>query len=98
MGDQERVSLYNINTISSRQVMRIKKNNNQLIQYQIIQTDITRTIWQTVSRIANKNLGVKGLKKILLNELDHRPKGKDHCPGSELNRPGHYDHGRKTSE
>ena len=26
MGDQDRISPYNINTISSRQVMRIKKN------------------------------------------------------------------------
>ena len=28
MRDQDRVSPYNINTISSRQVMRIKKNTN----------------------------------------------------------------------
>ena len=28
MSDQERISPYNINTISSRQVMRIKKNSN----------------------------------------------------------------------
>ena len=29
MGDQDRISPYNINTISSRQVMRIKKNVNE---------------------------------------------------------------------
>ena len=28
MNDQDRISPYNINTISSRQVMRIKKNIN----------------------------------------------------------------------
>ena len=28
MSDQDTISLYNINTISSRQVMRIKKNRN----------------------------------------------------------------------
>ena len=28
MGDQERISPHNINTISTRQVMRIKKNIN----------------------------------------------------------------------
>ena len=28
MSDQERISPYNINTISTRQVMRIKKNIN----------------------------------------------------------------------
>ena len=30
MSDQDRISPYNINTISSRQVMRIKKNINYL--------------------------------------------------------------------
>ena len=29
MSDQDRISPYNINTISSRQVMRIKKNINE---------------------------------------------------------------------
>ena len=33
-----------------------------LIQYQILQTNITRTVWQTVRRITNKILGVKGLR------------------------------------
>ena len=65
MSDQNRISPYNINTISSRQVMRIKKNyqsgDYKLIQYQILQTNITRTVWQTVRRIANEILGVKGL-------------------------------------
>ena len=63
--DQDRISPYNINTISSRQVMRIKKNINlgdyKLIQYQILQTNITRTVWQTVGRITNEILGVKAL-------------------------------------
>ena len=45
MSDQERISPYNINTISSKQVMRIKNinlespnqsGNYQLIQYQIL--------------------------------------------------------------
>ena len=31
MSDQDRISPYNINTISSRQVTRIKKNNNKII-------------------------------------------------------------------
>ena len=34
----------------------------KLIQYQILQTNITRTVWQTVTRITNENLGVKGLR------------------------------------
>ena len=32
-----------------------------MIQYQILQTNITRTVWQTVRRITDKILGVKGL-------------------------------------
>ena len=34
-----------------------------MIQYQIPQTNITRTIWQTVRRITNEILGVKGLRE-----------------------------------
>ena len=33
-----------------------------MIQYQILKTNITRTIWQTVRRIINEILGVKGLR------------------------------------
>ena len=31
-----------------------------MVQYQILRTNITRTIWQTVRRIINEILGVKG--------------------------------------
>ena len=65
MSDQDRNSPYNINTILCRQVMRIKKNISQgifqLTQYQILQTNITRTVWHIVGRITNEILGVKGL-------------------------------------
>ena len=65
MRDQDRDSPYNINTISSKQMMRIKKNINwginKLIQSQILQIIITRTVWQTVRRITNEILGVQGL-------------------------------------
>ena len=49
MSDQDRISPYNIDTISSKQVMR-KKEKYQLgdywlIQYQILQTNMTRTVW-----------------------------------------------------
>ena len=47
MCGQDRISPYNINTISSRQVLRLKKNINP---NQILKTNITRTIWQTVRR------------------------------------------------
>ena len=41
-----------------------------MIQYQILQTSITRTIWQTVRRNTNEILGVKGLilTQIFTNE------------------------------
>ena len=38
----------------------------KLIQYQILQTNITRTIWLTVRRITNEILGVKELRKVFL--------------------------------
>ena len=69
ISDQNRISLYNVNTISSRQVMRTKKNNQWdrlLIQYQILLNNITWILWQTVRRINNEILGVKGLSKIYL--------------------------------
>ena len=63
MRDQDRISSYNINTISSGQVIENKEKyqlgNNKLIQYQIFQTNITKTVWQIVRRITNEILGVK---------------------------------------
>ena len=56
MGDQDRISTYNICTISSRQVMRLRKMSARglhLIQYQIPQT----------RRITDEILGVNGLSQ-----------------------------------
>ena len=47
VSDQDTIFLYNINTVASRQVRRIKKKTQlhvgdyKLIQYQILQIDIT---------------------------------------------------------
>ena len=55
MSDQDRISPYNINTISTRQVMRIhiKKNISfrifWLIQYQILRTSIIRIAWHIIT-------------------------------------------------
>ena len=38
----------------------------KLIQYQILQTNTTRTVWQTVRRITNEILGVKGLINVII--------------------------------
>ena len=46
--------------------MRIKKYQlgyHKLTQYQILQTNITRTVWQTVRRVTNEILGVEELRK-----------------------------------
>ena len=71
MSDQDKISPYNINTISiqyqynistisSRQGMKIKENNN-FIQYQILQTSIIRVVLQTVRRITYVILQLKEL-------------------------------------
>ena len=58
VSDRARISPYIINTISSRQVMRNKgkyqPGNYKLIQYQILQSNIIRMIWQIVMRITNE--------------------------------------------
>ena len=62
--DQDRISPYNISTISSRQVMGIKRNINlgiKLIQYQILKSRLTRNTRQTEGRITIKILAVEGL-------------------------------------
>ena len=50
-----------------------KWGDYKLTQYQILQTNITRTVWQTVRRIANEILGVKGLSAIWWNKLKKEP-------------------------
>ena len=80
MSDQERISPYNINTISSRQVMRIKKNISRgIISWSDIKFSILTSQelygrhWR---RIAKEILGVKGLKTHLSWE---RKKRERHC-------------------
>ena len=53
MSDKDRISPYNVNTISSRQVIRIKLDY-KLIQNQVLQINIIRIIFQTVRRIVNE--------------------------------------------
>ena len=64
MSDQDRISLYSINTITGRQAMRKKiyqLDGYLLIQYQLLRTNVARIILQIVRRISNEMLGVKGL-------------------------------------
>ncbi|RMX51431.1 hypothetical protein pdam_00012630, partial [Pocillopora damicornis] len=46
-------------SINENQRPRINIDIHNLIQYQILQTNITRTVWKTVRRITNEILGVK---------------------------------------
>ena len=39
-----------------------------MIQSQILQPNITRTVWQTVRRIADEILGIKGLIRVSLQQ------------------------------
>ena len=61
MGDQNRISPYNINTISNRKG-KFQQGDHKLVQYQILRTYIFRNVWQTVGRVTNRILRVKGLK------------------------------------
>ena len=72
VSDQEGISPYEIKTVESRQEMRMKKLSIMdylLIQYQILQTYIIGIVWQTVRRITNEILGVKGLTHIFLKRI-----------------------------
>ena len=62
MSYQERTCpSYNINTISSRQLMRVEKDINLGISWSPI-SNISRSVWQTVRAITDDILGVKMLK------------------------------------
>ena len=52
---------YNTKQTSDESKEQYQFGDFKLIQYQILQTNIIRTVWQTVRRITNELLGVKGL-------------------------------------
>ena len=51
----------NIKQTSDENKEKYRLGDCKWIQYQILQTNMTRTVWQTVSRITIEILGVKGL-------------------------------------
>ena len=66
MSDQDRNSPYYIILYNTMQTSDENKEKYQLwdyclIQYQILQTNITRIVWQIVRRITNDILRVRGL-------------------------------------
>ena len=71
MSDQDNFSIqyqYNIKKASDKNKQEYQLGDYELIQYQ---TNNTRTVWQTVKRITNEILGVKGLT-ILFQEFFFR--------------------------
>ena len=61
MSDQDRIPPYNINIKqkSDENKEKYQLRDYKLIQSQILQTNITRTVWQKERRITNGILGVK---------------------------------------
>ena len=51
---------YNINQISDENKEKYQFEDNELIQYQILWTNITRIVWLTVRRITNLIWELKG--------------------------------------
>ena len=64
MSDQDRISPYNIKHMSDENKEKCQWGDYKLIQYQILQSSITKTVWQTARRNTNEILEVKGLKLI----------------------------------
>ena len=63
MSDQDNFSLqyqYNIKKTSYENKEKYQLGDYKIIQYQILQTNIQRTVWEIVRRITNEILGVKG--------------------------------------
>ena len=59
--EKYQLSPYNIKQTNNDNKEKYQLGDYRLIQYKILQTNITRTVWQTVRRITNEILGVKGL-------------------------------------
>ena len=51
---------YNIKQTSDENKEKYQLGDYKIIQYQILQTNIQRTVWEIVRRITNEILGVKG--------------------------------------
>ena len=54
---------YNIKQTRGENKEKYQLGDHKLIQYRILQTTIIRTVWETVRRITNEILVVKGLSR-----------------------------------
>ena len=57
MGNQDRSSPNNINQTSDKNKEKYQLGDYKLFQYPILQTNTTRTVWQTVRRITDEIFG-----------------------------------------
>ena len=57
---------YHIKQTSDENKEKYQLKDYELIQYQILWTQITRTVWEIVRRITNDILGVKELRIIYI--------------------------------
>ena len=62
MSDQDRIYPDNIKQTSDENKEKYQLGDYQLIQYQMLRTNITRLICQTVRRITNEIVEAEGLK------------------------------------
>ena len=53
--------LCRVKQTSNENKVKYQLGDYHLIQYQVLQSSIVRIVWQTVGRITNRILGVKGL-------------------------------------
>ena len=60
MNDQEIISPNNIKQTRDNSKEKYQLGDYKYILYQILHTNIVRTVWQTVKRINSEILGVKG--------------------------------------
>ena len=57
------VSNYNIKQTSEEKTEKYQLGHYILIQHQILQTNMTRTVWQTARRSSCEIMGVRGIKR-----------------------------------
>lgn len=53
---------YNMKQTNNKKIRKYQLGDYYLMEYQVLKTNIILIIWQTVRRMTEKILGVKGLK------------------------------------
>lgn len=69
VSEHDRIYSYNVKQTSDEITEKFQLGDTWLIQNQILRANIVRVVWQTVGRIANETLGVKGLRGLLVYQV-----------------------------